>query len=343
VAYLSHGKLIDLAEDIFMLDYSDNDVTPFQNSFFSVLSLLFAIFSGNSMAFLYDRQRQLVAQFYEEVSYLEEVVEESVYALGTYGEAFSILRQCRKYIDQEIRAPNNQLPPLEDGLALSVIRMEARRYRDKLGADVSGILTATLKLSQAQNMRQASSLRALPFVHWALLYIIAITFCITLIILEPGGSFSTEGRQLLFTVLCTLMTFVLLVINDLSHPEDGVYSSTDAMEERLRYTHRMLDRHQALPIIPEGGVSYANPNNNAYMGRQPAGLSVSEGDVEGAGKGLQKGLASLQVRRQNIRRPRIPALPKGKGREKQGGMGLSAPDLYGNDPPDWGMRSLEDS
>ena len=58
-----------------------------------------------------------------------QVVEESVYALGTYGEAFSILRQCRKYIDQEIRAPNNQLPPLEDGLALSVIRTEARRYR----------------------------------------------------------------------------------------------------------------------------------------------------------------------------------------------------------------------
>ncbi len=56
-------------------------------------------------------------------------MEESVYALGGHGEAFSILRECRKYIDQEIRAPNNQLPPLEDGLALSVIRNEARRYR----------------------------------------------------------------------------------------------------------------------------------------------------------------------------------------------------------------------
>ena len=52
-----------------------------------------------------------------------------MYALGGHGEAFSILRECRKYIDQEIRAPNNQLPPLEDGLALSVIRNEARRYR----------------------------------------------------------------------------------------------------------------------------------------------------------------------------------------------------------------------
>ena len=54
VAYLSHGKLINLAADMFSLDYSVSNVTPFQNSFFSVLSLLFAIFSGNSMAFLYD-------------------------------------------------------------------------------------------------------------------------------------------------------------------------------------------------------------------------------------------------------------------------------------------------
>ena len=54
MAYLSHGKLINLAADMFSLDYSVSNVTPFQNSFFSVLSLLFAIFSGNSMAFLYD-------------------------------------------------------------------------------------------------------------------------------------------------------------------------------------------------------------------------------------------------------------------------------------------------
>ena len=35
----------------------------------------------------------------------------------------------RRYVDQEIRAPNNQLPPLEDGLALMAIRTEARRHK----------------------------------------------------------------------------------------------------------------------------------------------------------------------------------------------------------------------
>lgn len=95
------------------------------------------------------------------------------------------------------------------------------------GADVSAVLEATLKLSQSQNMRQAASLRvsglcmllsctkpssriqpslthqnvwamasscsasampqALPFVHWVLLYILGITFVLTLVLLEPGG------------------------------------------------------------------------------------------------------------------------------------------------------------
>lgn len=37
--------------------------------------------------------------------------------------------QVRKYIDQEMRSEINQLPPFEDGLALNVIRNEARRYK----------------------------------------------------------------------------------------------------------------------------------------------------------------------------------------------------------------------
>jgi hypothetical protein len=37
--------------------------------------------------------------------------------------------QVQKYIDQEIRSEINQLPPFEDGLALNVIRAEARRHR----------------------------------------------------------------------------------------------------------------------------------------------------------------------------------------------------------------------
>ncbi len=41
---------------------------------------------------------------------------------------YALVPPCR-YVDQEIRAPNNQLPPLEDGLALMTIRSEARRFK----------------------------------------------------------------------------------------------------------------------------------------------------------------------------------------------------------------------
>lgn len=109
--------------------------------------------------------------------------------------------------------------------------------RDK-GATVDGLMEATLKLAQSQNMRQAASLRvcpnikignvsapckaawcltidvscragflpectdssitclplqALPFVHWALLYILGITFVLTLVLLEPGGRCEIGG------------------------------------------------------------------------------------------------------------------------------------------------------
>ena len=43
-----------------------------------------------------------------------------------------------------------------------------------MGAGVDEVMAATSRLSEAQSMRQATSLQALPFVHWALLYIIAV-------------------------------------------------------------------------------------------------------------------------------------------------------------------------
>lgn len=52
-AFVVHPKLVILAADVFHLDWNV-DASGFQSSFFSILSLLFAIFSGNSMGFLYD-------------------------------------------------------------------------------------------------------------------------------------------------------------------------------------------------------------------------------------------------------------------------------------------------
>ena len=62
-----------------------------------------------------------------------------------------------------------------------------------------------------QSARQATACRLLPPVHWALLYTIGALFVSTFILFETGGSFSNEGRHILFTVLCGLMSFVLVV------------------------------------------------------------------------------------------------------------------------------------
>lgn len=73
------------------------------------------------------------------------------------------------------------------------------------------ILQASQRLAHAQSERQATACRLLPPVHWALLYTIGSLFVSTFILFETGGSFSNEGRHILFTVLCGLMSFVLVV------------------------------------------------------------------------------------------------------------------------------------
>ena len=122
----------------------------------------------------------------------------------------TLLPLSRLYIEEEIYAPENQAPPLGEGFALAAIRSKARNYR-RAGTDVGEILQASQRLAHAQSERQATACRLLPPVHWALLYTIGALFVSTFILFETGGSFSNEGRHILFTVLCGLMSFVLCV------------------------------------------------------------------------------------------------------------------------------------
>ena len=77
--------------------------------------------------------------------------------------------------------------------------------------DMAEVLAASARLGEAQTQRQAIACRLLPAAHWALLYIIAVTFVCTFLLFESGGSFSNEGRHALWTLLCSLMVFVLVV------------------------------------------------------------------------------------------------------------------------------------
>lgn len=247
-AWFSHPYLLNLAAHVLHLDFKDS-VTAFQTSFFSFLSLVFAIYSGNTMAFLYERQKAMVQNLYAECMALEELLEESVNTLGP--DARDILAQIRVYIDTEIYSPENQSPPLGDGYALSIIRSKARNYR-RAGTDVGEILQASQRLAHAQSERQATACRLLPPVHWALLYTIGSLFVSTFILFETGGSFSNEGRHILFTVLCGLMSFVLVALRDLADPAEGVYNATALLETRLSYVKMMLDKYQKLPSSRPG-------------------------------------------------------------------------------------------
>ncbi|KAL0018809.1 hypothetical protein WJX79_009039 [Trebouxia sp. C0005] len=221
------------------------------SKFFIITASATASACGNTMAFLYDRQKEMVKHLYHECMSLEELLEESVNTLGP--DARDILAQVRLYIEEEIYAPENQSPPLGEGFALAAIRSKARNYR-RAGTDVGEILQASQRLAHAQSERQATACRLLPPVHWALLYTIGALFVSTFILFETGGSFSNEGRHILFTVLCGLMSFVLCALRDLADPAEGVYNATALLDERLKYIIGMLDKYQKVP----GGIRTSN-------------------------------------------------------------------------------------
>lgn len=145
------------------------------------------------------------------------------------------------YIEEEIYAPENQAPPLGEGFALAAIRSKARNYR-RAGTDVGEILQASQRLAHAQSERQATACRLLPPVHWALLYTIGSLFVSTFILFETGGSFSNEGRHILFTVLCGLMSFVLCV-SSLGPAFNMFYYSTfhvDLQQQSMPYLQEVV-------------------------------------------------------------------------------------------------------
>jgi hypothetical protein len=88
------------------------------------------------------------------------------------------------------------------------------------GTDVGDIIGAAQVLAEKQNERQATAVRLLPRLHWALLYIIGGLFVCTFLLFETGGGFSDEGRHVLFSVLCGLMTFVLCVSCLICNPRE---------------------------------------------------------------------------------------------------------------------------
>ena len=145
--------------------------------------------------------------------------------------------------------------------------------------------------------------------HWALLYTIGSLFVSTFILFETGGSFSNEGRHILFTVLCGLMSFVLCVScldwrdcqptgalhsvfsltllqvssltpcwscrlsEILADPVEGVYNATALLDERLAYLNSVLEKHRKLPgRLGNPSPAYLYSTNEVVVDQPAAGF-----------------------------------------------------------------------
>lgn len=75
----------------------------FETQFLGVISFLTAVLLGNTFAFAFDRQRQIIAEISEEVFALELLLQEAFLELPEPNLRWRLIKQVKRYVDDEIQ------------------------------------------------------------------------------------------------------------------------------------------------------------------------------------------------------------------------------------------------
>eukprot|EP00403_Amphidinium_massartii_P021537 CAMPEP_0178392154 /NCGR_PEP_ID=MMETSP0689_2-20121128/11532_1 /TAXON_ID=160604 /ORGANISM="Amphidinium massartii, Strain CS-259" /LENGTH=444 /DNA_ID=CAMNT_0020012719 /DNA_START=277 /DNA_END=1611 /DNA_ORIENTATION=+ len=207
-----------------------------QDLFKSSTSLLFSFLLGYTFFFLVSRQEKLYTAMYKELTYIQQIIEESPMLL-TPELARDVLRMTRRYLqagwwrnprllprELVIRSLRSDKDPLED-----MTRKLLEGYRQEDPPDIfSGcqqMLMNVRSLRAARADRLAASQGVLPIAQFLLLSVIA--FLSNLSIFIDGKSDTSLTAQLLFGLIVGLQVAVLLAVRDLSDPSSGFYNISD--------------------------------------------------------------------------------------------------------------------
>lgn len=207
--------------------------------FFNFLSLVFSILLGGTFTFQYRRLTTIVREVFNEIYVLE---------LFWYrckqrkiGLEKELKRSVRRYIDFEILFTEDKASPFQQGSAL-VEMFDVIDAKSLSGLDMSEIKATLEKLGLAQSNRSGATTRVLPYVHWAMLWGIAATFVLAFLTFEPFTSIDEVSgpRNASFAILCGMIFSLVLIVQDLSMPIQGIYSFRKEVKERLGYLRNEL-------------------------------------------------------------------------------------------------------
>lgn len=286
VAYAAFPVLRSVIIYIFQADPPEARVLQeltYETQYLAAISLVTAILLGNTFGFAFDRQRQIIQEISNEVFALELLLQEAFLELPEPHLRWRVIKHVRRYVEHEIQARNIDSPFRVEGAivglfeALITLKQENKR--------ISRMLSAVEMLAQANSRRGALAAALLPPLHWVLLASLCGMLLIAFILFDSDFPNNVAENRMIFTVLSATLVSILQVLQDISAPDDGLYSVRDAMENRLTYVRWQMDNILNDPAIK---VSILGGAGNPDEGEAPED-DVDDGEEGGRQADSQSG------------------------------------------------------
>jgi len=248
-AYSLHPTLLQAVADFW--DLKPGSDASFENSFFSLVGIIYGLLSGNTFLFLYERQVNIVQELYGEAFALELLLQQTFLAVDDPEVRAIMSKSCRRYIREEMYMPTEMSSPFTPDSAFVEIVGHVVEEQT-LGLDVEGLKEAAQKLADAQSRRSAVAAQVLPGMHWVFLHTLEAIFLLCFLVFDATtGDELANGvtqmvavpeRQLGFAALTGVLVLTSQVLHDLDSPVAGLYSFRRSLDLRLQYVIALLDQ-----------------------------------------------------------------------------------------------------
>lgn len=251
----------------------------YETQFLAAISLVTAILLGNTFAFSFDRQRQIIQAMSEEVFAVELLVQEAFLELPEPKLRWSVIRHVRKYVENEIQSSSTSSPFNIDG-AIVAIFQELENLK-KQGKGITRMLSAVEMLAQANSRRVATSAALLPALHWVLLSSLCVMVLSSFILFDSDMDTPVEENRMIFAVLAAIFYSILQVLGDMANADEGLYSIKDTMDHRLSFVRWQMDNILTDPAIK---VSILSKDGGSDSESDSEDTKGEEANINGTGK-----------------------------------------------------------
>lgn len=236
-AYVFYPQLLDFASKL-QQEFALGELTGQDAWFFSFVSLVFSLLAGATFEFQYGRQQLIMQALYDEIFALETLWRQAqIKAPDVVDE---VAANLRTYICEEIyMTDKNRSPFYEESPILALSQIFTNRNR---GSN-SGLSDMLQTLIQAQNQREAATVRILPTMHWVVLWSLVLAVLLSTLAFETAATGDAIiAQRVAFSVFSGLASSIVLINQDLSKPIEGSYSIFGRIKQRLEYLVEDLRR-----------------------------------------------------------------------------------------------------